>query len=367
MRVLALSSYPVDAAATRFRIWQYKGLLQKEDIAIELSPFLTGPQFRRLYESRSPLGKLAGIAGSVTRRIVETFTSPRYDLLLIQREAMFFGPAFFEWMYQRFGRMPMVLDLDDATYVRYVSPRFGRLGSFFKFFGKTDRLIDRADLVICGNRYIAEYVEKRGTKPIIIPTIVDTDVFCPVEKSKDIPVIGWIGTHSTFPFLERLFPIFADLAKRHDFKLKIVGSGKTDVGIEGVKIENHFWSLDREVADFQSLDIGLYPLDVKGDLDPAWLAGKSGFKAIQYLAVGIPFVMSPIGVCAEIGEPEKTHFNAETVQDWYNSLDRLLSDPKLRRTMGSAGRSHSLATYRLDKHASELSKALVGVCEQHRS
>lgn len=367
MRVLALSSYPVDAAATRFRIWQYKGLLKKEDIAIELSPFLTGSQFQWLYEPRSPLGKLAGIAGSVIRRIAETFTLSRYDLLFIQREAMFFGPAFFEWIYQWLGRMPMVLDLDDATYVKYVSPRFGRLGSFFKFFGKTDRLIDRADLVICGNRYIAEYVEKRGTKPIIIPTIVDTEIFTPVENTDEVPVIGWIGTHSTFPFLERLFPILADLAKKHEFKLKIVGAGKADVRIEGVEVENHSWSLDREVADFQSLDIGLYPLDAIGDLDPAWLAGKSGFKAIQYLAVGIPFVMSPIGVCGEIGEPDKTHFNAETAQDWYNSLDRLLGDPNLRLTMGRAGREHSLATYRLDKHASELSKALAEVWKQPRS
>jgi glycosyltransferase involved in cell wall biosynthesis len=119
------------------------------------------------------------------------------------------------------------------------------------------------------------------------------------------------------------------------------------------------------VADFQSLDIGLYPLETEGSLGPAWLAGKSGFKSIQYLAVGIPFVMSPIGVCAEIGEDGQTHFNAASSEDWYNSLDKLLSDKNLRSVMGEAGRSHSITTYGLEKHATHLADILETVLK-HR-
>jgi glycosyltransferase involved in cell wall biosynthesis len=197
---------------------------------------------------------------------------------------------------------------------------------------------------------------------VVIPTIVDTEVFKPVERSNEVPVIGWIGTHSTFPFLEKLFPALTELARRHRFVLKIVGAGRAQVEVEGVEIVNLPWSLDREVEDFQSLDIGLYPIDTAGSLDAAWLAGKSGFKAIQYLAVGVPFVMTPVGVCAEIGEPGRTHFNASSDEDWYNALETLLSDVESRCAMGRAGRELSLSHYRLDKHAETLAGVLREIC-----
>lgn len=366
MKTIVICSFPVEAAATRFRVAQFIDSLAKNEINITIRPFLDSEQFAIIYGGGRSLSRAFSMLRSILLRIRLLAEARNFDLLFIQREAMIFGPGIFEWLYQRIGRLPMVLDLDDATYVHYVSPRFGRIGSFFKFFGKTDRLIDRADVVICGNRFIAEYVEKRGTKAMIIPTIVDTDLFVPVEKHNDAPVLGWIGTHSTFPFLERLLPVLADLAKKHKFKLRVVGSGRKEIYVEGIEVENLDWSLEREVSDFQSLDIGLYPLDTKGSLDPAWLAGKSGFKAIQYLAVGIPFVMSPIGVCAEIGEPGKTHFNAETPEDWYNSLDRLLCDSELRVTMGRAGREHSIANYGLEQQSAMLADTLRSVVRSRK-
>jgi glycosyltransferase involved in cell wall biosynthesis len=274
---------------------------------------------------------------------------------------MFFGPAIFEWIFQKFGNLPMIVDLDDATYISYESPTYGRIGSFFKFFGKTDNMIKRADAVICGNRFIAEYVEKKETKTVIVPTVVDTDIFVPAEKANEIPVVGWVGTHSTFPFLESLFPIMQKLAKKHRFVLKIVGAGRDNISLEGVKIKNTKWKLESEISDFQSLDIGLYPIKTSSSTNNEWLLGKSGFKAIQYLAVGIPFVMTPIGVCAEIGESNLTHFNAETDEDWYNSLDRLLADAELRRRMGANGRKYSLEHYTVAVQAEILARTFRSV------
>ena len=363
MKVLTVSSYPIESAATRFRITQFVGLLNDQDVKMEIDPFLDSEGFKGLYSSRSAVSKLTSLATGVVSRSMLTLKVSEYDLLLVQREAMPIGPGFFEWAYSKFGRLPMVLDLDDATYVRYVSPTYGRLGSALKFFGKTDKLIDRSEVVICGNRFIAEYVEGRGRRAVVIPTVVDTDVFKPVERRNGIPVMGWIGTHSTFPFLERIFPVLRELAGKHPFILKIVGSGRERIDLEGVDVHNLPWALDREVEDFQTLDIGLYPIDTTGSLDPAWLAGKSGFKAIQYLAVGVPFVMTPIGVCAEIGEHGKTHFNAAAMEDWYNALDKLLSDRELSNEMGRAGREHSIENYHLGRHAETLARVLREVHE----
>lgn len=358
MNILALCSYPPVAAATRFRLTQFIEPLNQHGIDLNISPFLDDTQFKALYKSGGLLKKVFGLISPVIGRLTDTVRIGRYDLILVQREAMNFGPGLFEWLYMKIGRVPMVLDLDDATYVSYTSPTYGKLGSFFKFFGKTDKLIERAAVVICGNRFIAEYVESKGTRAVVIPTVVDTEIFCPIEKNNDIPVIGWIGTHSTFPFLEKLFPVFQRLAANHDFILRIIGSGHSKVEIEGVNVDTLNWDLEREVADFQNLDIGLYPMFLSKSANADWINGKSGFKAIQYLAVGIPFVMSPVGICAEIGEPGITHFPAETDEDWYNPLLKLLADAELRDQMGKAGRRHSEQKFHLDKLADIFAETL---------
>lgn len=361
MRVSGLCSYPVEAAATRFRLQQFVEPLRSSGIDLTISPFFNRAQFSAIYSSGGAVSKAFTSLRSFLSRSGGILKSRKYDLIYVQREAMIFGPPIFEWLYRRVGNVPMVLDLDDATYVAYVSPTYGRLGSFFKFFGKTDSLIRYAAVVVCGNRFIAEYVESKGTKAVVIPTVVDTAVFCPVSKDNDVPVIGWIGTHSTFPFMEKLFPVLTRLAAEHKFILRIIGSGQKDITIDGVNVETLDWDIDREVSDFQHLDIGLYPMFLTRSANTAWINGKSGFKAIQYLAVGVPFVMSPVGVCAEIGEPGLTHFNAITEEDWYNPLNDLLSDSDLRKSMGQAGRVHSEQEYRLDKIADILADTLRSV------
>lgn len=358
MRVLALSSYPVDAAATRFRLVQFVEPLKARRIELTVSPFLTSEQFAWMYASGGTTRRMMGLADSVRRRIKQLQSVGKYDLLLVQREAMFLGPPIFEWLFRNLGHMPMVLDLDDATYVPYVSPSYGRLGSSLKFFGKTDRLIKRASVVICGNRFIAEYVESRGARSIVVPTVVDTEKFMPVAKENDVPVIGWIGTHSTYPFVERLFPILQRLAQNHRFVLKIVGAGVDSITVDGVEVVNKQWNIGQEIADFQSLDIGLYPIFAKGAANAVWIAGKSGFKAIQYMAVGVPFVMSPVGVCGEIGENEVTHFNAATDEEWQGAIGKLLEDRELRFRMGAAGREFSLYNYGVGTQADIIAAAL---------
>lgn len=354
MRILGLCSYPVESAATRYRLTQFVEPLAEKGLKLEISPFLNSLAFKNLYQNISIIRKVLGLTIPTLRRVSELPKIRNYDLLFVQREAMFFGPAFFERLFQRIGNVPMILDLDDATYISYVSPTYGKIGSFFKFFGKTDKLIKRADVVICGNRFIAEYVESKGTKAVIIPTVVDTEKFTPFEKNNKVPVIGWVGTHSTFTSLESLFPVLKDLAKKYDFVLKIVGSGRDKIEIEGVKVENLKWNLEREISDFQSLDIGLYPIETSSSANEEWLKGKSGFKAIQYMSVGIPFVVTPIGVCEEMGIDGETHFSATNKEHWYKALEILLQSPDKRQFMGEKGRNYALENYTVPQQVEKL-------------
>ncbi len=261
----------------------------------------------------------------------------------------------------------MVLDLDDATYVPYTSPTYGKFGKALKWFSKTDDLIRWASVVTCGNRAIAEYAESKGALARIIPTVVDTDVFVPLPRPSNGPIVlGWIGTHSTFPYLREIFPVLQKLAQTHRFKLKIVGAGTNAADIPGVEVENLEWKLEREVEDFQSFDVGLYPID-PSLYAASWAAGKSGFKAIQYMAVGIPFIAAPVGAMAEIGEAGFTHFPARTKDEWFQALASLLSDRQLRQTMGESGRRHVVEHYLLSDQADKLASALYEATAQWKA
>lgn len=358
MNVLALASYPVEAAATRFRLQQFVGPLAERGITLTIHPFLDSQLFQQLYRQGSLPKTAVGLLTSSFRRLGDVLAARKADLVLIQREAMMWGPPVVEWLVTRGLQRPMVLDLDDATYVSYTSPTYGGLGKALKWFRKTDDLIGWAAIVTCGNRSIAEYVSSKGARARLIPTVVDTNIFRPAARrsTREPVVLGWIGTHSTFPYLESIFPVLRDLARKHEFRLKVVGAGKTEVSVAGVKVENLSWDMDREVEDFQSIDVGLYPIDAS--LYSGWAAGKSGFKAIQYMAVGIPFVATPVGASAEIGEADRTHFLAATNEEWHDALEKLIADPEQRHKMGTAGREHVVAHYGLEAQADKLAEAL---------
>jgi glycosyltransferase involved in cell wall biosynthesis len=355
MKVLALASYPVEAAATRYRLQQFVVPLAERGITLEVRPFLDSSQFASLYRREHLARKGFGLARSALRRLRDVTRARSADVVLVQREAMMFGPPLIEWLTSRVGKRPMVLDLDDATYVSYTSPTYGRLASRLKWFSKTDDLIRWAQIVTCGNRTIAEYVESKGGQARIIPTVVDTERFRlqPERIERDPPVVGWIGTHSTLQYLETIFPALQELARSTRFQLKIVGAGKREIALPGVEVESLDWNMEREIEDFQSFDIGLYPI-----ADDEWSKGKSGFKAIQYMAVGIPYVVSPVGACTEIGEPEVTHLLASTKDEWVEALRHLIADRELRMRMGQAGRRHATEHYTLEIQADKLAGAL---------
>ncbi len=359
MKVLAFASYPIQAAATRYRLGQFVGPLAERGINLTVRPFLDERLFERLYQREDISRNVIGLLKSALLRFKDLSSVGRADVVLVQREAMMFGPPLIEWLVTGVYSRPMVLDLDDATYVPYTSPTYGKVGQALKWFSKTDDLIRWATIVTCGNRSIADYVSSKGAAARVIPTVVDTDVFHPEKRNSaggDL-VLGWIGTHSTFPYLESLFPLLQGLAEEYHFRLKIVGAGRREIRIPGVEIDNLEWKLEREVKDFQSLDIGLYPIDASMYAGE-WAAGKSGFKAIQYMAVGIPYVATPVGAIREIGEVGITHFCATTNCEWREALATLICEREKREKMGAAGRNHALEHFGLAAQADKLAEAL---------
>ncbi len=69
-----------------------------------------------------------------------------------------------------------------------------------------------------------------------------------------------------------------------------------------------------------------------------WERGKCGLKALQYMALGIPVVVSPVGVNAEIVGSGREGYLARTEEEWESALERLLRIPPFAAGLGEAGR-----------------------------
>jgi len=348
-RVLVLSPFPEEGAGHRFRIGQYIPHLEQAGYEVTVSSFFTPSFFRLVYRRGHYLRKAAVASALALRRLRAVLNVGRFDLVFIYREAFPVGPPFIEAAIARHGNPPIVYDFDDAIFLPHASEA-NRLIVSLKYSRKIPSILRHCAHVIAGNDFLAGYARAFNPSVTTIPTGVDVTRFVPRRGARpEGPlVIGWIGSPTTARYLEAMGPVFSTLAASHDFALRVSGAGD-DVAFPGVRVENVRWSLDREVELFNQCDIGVYPLS-----DDDWSRGKCGFKAIQFMATGVPVVAAAVGVNREIVQDGVNGFLASTPDEWIDRLTRLLTDAALRARFAEAGRATVTAGYSLQANLPRL-------------
>jgi glycosyltransferase involved in cell wall biosynthesis len=351
VRVLAWVPQPLDISpGQRFRIEQWDSHLRKRGIDITYSPFVSR-ELTALLALRGQIArKTLGVLRALARRVAESRTVAQYDVLYIFREGALAGPALAERLALRSG-VPMVFDFDDAVWIRYVSPSNSYL-SYMRCPGKTATLLRLARHVLAGNDYLREYAQRFNLSVSLVPTTIDTERYVPPgDRPTQRPVIGWTGSFSTVQYLQVVRPALERLRRAHDFRLVVVGGAGFHA--EGLEVEHRAWRSATEVQDLSDFDIGIMPLP-----DTEWERGKCGLKALQYMALGIPAVASPVGVNSEIIGHEANGLLASSLEEWETALGRLLTDTALRRRLGRSGRATVEARYAASVHAPRVAAIL---------
>ncbi len=271
----------------------------------------------------------------------------KLNLLLFAGEIFWHDTIFFQKTYSRYHRWLMLLakilgkhsyiDLDD-TPSRIGSPRTLR---------NVEAMMRMADGVIVGSRKLLNYAKQYQAKSYLIPSSVNLRYYAVADERDNNARIclGWIGNgaHYTRDLIDILAEPLRELARRYFIRFKIVGAcgvrelydtfnAIPNLDIDFVDSIN--WSNPRSVAEaIQDFDIGLYPLIVNDSN-----IFKCGFKALEYMAIGIPVVSSPVAFNVDIIAHGEDGLLADSREEWISALSELICDREKRRKMGQAGR-----------------------------
>lgn len=343
MRALLLSTLPREGPSARPRLYAYERHLRDAGIEPTFAPLLSSQAARRFYATgpAARVGRLARAAAGAAARLGRLLAAGRFDVVVVHRDLLPRGNRLALSVLRR-ARVPYVYDFDDAI---YLSPRdFVEDGEASRALmargkdpGEIEDLAAGAAVVLAGNETLAAWARERASDVRVQPTPVDTDVFRPPSRPRDVgssPVVGWVGSPTATYCLTALRAALGRIGHRHRYALRVVGAGET-VDVPGVPVRQSAWSLDTEAEDYRALDVGLYPLP-----DNAWTRGKCGYKALVYMASGAVPVVSPVGVGAEIVEHGVRGYHARDDDAWVEHVDRLLVDIELRAEMSVRGRRY---------------------------
>ena len=346
-RILILCPYPQGVAAgQRLKYEQYIEEWESLGWRVDISPFIDTNTWEIAYKSGNFISKIIGVFKGHLRRINDLFRIRNYDIIYV---FMYVTP-FFTNLMERIVRImskKLIYDLEDNILIGQKLPKNSHPNPFSRIIknrAKTNFLIINADHVITSSPFLNQICLERNKKKACtyITSSINTKLFRPNNNYTNdrVLTIGWTGTFSSKYCLDLLKTVFVRLSKKIDFKLIIIGN--FEYYLPGVNLEVIKWTKKNEVTDLQKIDIGVYPLPIN-----EWVLGKSGLKAIQYMAFGIPCIATKVGTTPLIIKDRVNGLLVKTEEEWENSLEELIKDPQLRKKLGTQARKDAIKNYSL--------------------
>ena len=340
-KILFLSPYPVNKAPSqRLKYEQYFKFLEAAGYQITSSSFVDEKFWEVIYKEGHLFLKVYYTLIGYLRRIKDLFVIRKFDLVYVHLWVTPLGLPIFEWFCSLLSKK-LIYDIDDLIFLGHSSDA-NKKSKFLKGKAKAIFLMKHADHVITCTPMLDEFVRTYNQNTTDISSTIDTDAY----KTKDDYsikgkiILGWSGSHSTSKFLLLLKNMLLSLHQDIDFELLVIGD--KNFNMEGINVRTLAWNADTEVTDLSQIDIGLYPLP-----DEPWVYGKSGLKALQYMALGTPTIATAIGANFRVIENEKNGFLVKNDEEWKTRILELAMNIELRQKIGMQGREHVLNHFSL--------------------
>ncbi|HEU5292397.1 MAG TPA: glycosyltransferase family 4 protein [Cyclobacteriaceae bacterium] len=355
MKILFIVPYPLaKSPSQRFRFEQYFGILRKANHLIRIQSFLNDHGWCILYRPGKHFSKALSLLRGFIKRFFLLFQVPFFDFVFIHREAAPVGPPVFEWIIAKIFRKKIIYDFDDAIWLTD-NTNESSLIKIFRWRSKVSAVCRWSYNVSCGNQFLQAFARKYNSSTFHNPTTIDTeknhnlDLYRKPEKGNNI-VIGWTGSHSTLKYLGEIETVLQKIER--DFphvSFVVIANQKPAIKLASLKFIP--WKEETEIPDLLTLDIGLMPLP-----DDEWSKGKCGFKALQYMALEIPAIASPVGVNTKIIRNSVNGFLCVSDQEWFEALAALINDKTLRERIGKEGRKTVVENYSVASNTEDFLK-----------
>jgi glycosyltransferase involved in cell wall biosynthesis len=351
-------------ASTWHRALQFFPLLRQHGLEPHASRPVPQGFYERLIEGRRPGArqKLAFYNLFFACRLVDVLRAGRYAVVVIQRDLFPFGPPVLERLL-RCVNPRIVFDTDDAVYLR---PSFtpDTLFQRFRQFNKAAEVVRHARWVSVATAPIAAWARQHNPRVAVVPMALDLTRYDAIRLkygcggqgsllSTQRLVLGWTGTTGSVRYLESLAPVLQQIAERFPIQVRVVTGAHHRLRLPGVPLDARPWRAETALDDLAGFDVGLVPLD-----DTPFERAKFPFKLLQYLALGVPAVCSPVGAVTEVVHHGENGLLADSPNEWRVQLGRIIADGALRHRLTRAGHETVAQRYTINRVAPLLADGL---------
>lgn len=319
--------------SSRFRIHQFNSELAKHNYHLKECPSPIAVD----YKLPGALGRLrqryvfplsAGLLmAKVVARIPQIIRSYNYDITWLNRP--FIDIISLETLIHK----PLAFDVDDAIWLNDKKHSI--------------KIAEHSDVIFAGNQFIADWFSKYSKNVKLIPTAIDTDKFKPSTNNSNAHfTIVWTGSSQTELYLLSIEKSLHKLINNNTgIKLVVVSNTMPHFKfLNPDQITFIKWSPETEASTLQKADVGIMPL-----FDKEWEKGKCSFKMLQYMATGLPVIVSPVGTNKEILSKGEVGLPASTENEWVDAIEYLYKNKEKARMMGDKGRKIVLNEYSIVK------------------
>lgn len=305
LKVLAVTRDSPDGPSLRLRILLLREPLRRRGIDVDLLHL--------------PSGSLA------KRRALRNARLTGYDICWLHR--------YTAWPWDiapvRRTASQMVFDYDDPVCFHPRRPDNWSWTHWLKF-RSTIRL---SSAVLAGSDNLVTLAQPFCRRVILSPLCADPDAYrmsaCPRRPGELLRLI-WVGSRVTFGYLEQVRDHLDTVGRTcPGAELHLVGH--FDLPLTTLPVVLHPWSHQAEVDQLAQAHVGLSPLP-----DDRWAWGKATLKPLQYMANGLPFIGTAIGVNIRLAEGGRHGVLVATPQEWAAAVRGLMNDESRRQAMGGA-------------------------------
>ncbi len=357
-KILFLLPYPLKRAPSQhLKFEQYFPHIRDNGHEITVDSFISEAFWKILYKEGNFSKKISFTLIAYLNRFFILFKLRKYDVIYCHLWITPYGFPFFEFLTRKISKK-IIFDIDDLIFLGHSSSANKRF-KILKGNLKPIYLMKKSDHVITCTPHLDNFVRQFNLNSTDISSTINTDLYKPINNysNNKTLVIGWSGSHSTSKYIHIIKDVLIKLSKKYQIKIHVIGDTKFKLEeLDNIVVIP--WSEESEVSELQKFDIGIYPLP-----NEEWVLGKSGLKALQYMALGIPTVATAIGANFRVIEDGISGKLVNTHAEWEVALTQYIIDAELRKSHGIEARKRVEELYSVKANKEKYLKVLKDLVE----